>query len=529
MTSDYQAADVDHIIENITFTPAPAGLLRRARTLMIQGTASDVGKSMVVAGLCRAFTRRGLAVRPYKAQNMSNNAAVVVDIDLPPGADRTVAYGEIGRAQALQARACNVPPSIHMNPILLKPQADIGSQVILRGRVLGKCPARIYHRFRHRLMPAVLDSLRRLQAEADLVIVEGAGSGAEVYLRSSDISNMHLAQVANLPVVILSDTDRGGTMAALIGSHVLLDKADRNLVAGYIVNKFRGDFSLFEPACRTITEHTGWPFLGVLRWLPGADRLPAEDSLQLERPADFGGAGLTIAVPRLSRTANFDDLDPLAAEPGVALRWIQPGNPIPRDTDVVILPGSKATRADLAVLRKEGWDIDILAHVRQGGRVVGLCAGFQMLGHVVRDPLGIEGSAGETPGLGLIDIETEIGTEKRLAPIDTRDIKTGCRVAGYEMHMGMTAGPGLERPWLMLDAGDGHTRPEGAVSANGRVMGAYIHGLFGADAFRSRWLTDQGGRASTLAFEARTEAAIEALADHCERNLDLDALLALAR
>ncbi len=529
MTINHQAPDVDSLIEKITYTPAPTGLPRRARTLMIQGTASDVGKSMVVAGLCRAFTRRGLVVRPYKAQNMSNNAAVASDSDLPPGADGAIAFGEIGRAQALQARACKVPPSIHMNPVLLKPQTDIGSQVVLRGRVLGNCPARIYHHMRHRLMPAIIDSLRRLQAEADLVIVEGAGSGAEVYLRSSDITNMHLAQAADLPVVILSDIDRGGTMAALVGSHALLDEDDRIRVAGYIINKFRGDFSLFEPACRTITAHTGWPFLGVLRWFPGADRLPAEDSLQLERPADFGGAGLTISVPRLSRVANFDDLDPLAAEPGVTLRWVQPGNPIPRETDVVILPGSKATRADLAILRQEGWDIDILAHVRQGGRVVGLCAGFQMLGRTVRDPLGIEGPAGETPGLGLIDIETEIGVEKRLASIDTLDIKTGCRVAGYEMHMGRTSGPDLERPWLMLDAGDGHTWPEGAVSVNGRVMGAYIHGLFGADEFRSRWLADHGGRTSTLDFEARTEAAIEALADHCESNLDLDALLALAR
>lgn len=528
MTIDMQAQEAARLIEKIDYMPAPADLPRRARSLMIQGTASDVGKSMFVAGLCRAFTRRGLVVRPYKAQNMSNNAAVAADSDLPPGPNGEIIYGEIGRAQALQARACKAAPSIHMNPVLLKPQTDIGSQVVLRGRVLGNCPARIYHRMRHRMMPAVLDSLRRLEAEADLVIVEGAGSGAEVYLRSSDITNMHLAEAAGLPVVILSDIDRGGTMAAIVGSHALLDPADRARVKGYIVNKFRGDFSLFEPGCKTITEHTGWPFLGVLRWFDRADRLPAEDSLQLERPADFGGRGLNIAVPRLSRVANFDDLDPLAAEPGVALRWIQPGNPIPRDTDVIVLPGSKATRTDLATLRQEGWDLDILAHVRHGGRVVGLCAGFQMLGRVVRDPSGIEGPAGETPGLGLLDIETEIGGEKRLVDIDALDTKSGCRVTGYEMHMGRTAGAGLERPWLVLDDGQG-ARPEGAVSASGRVMGAYVHGLFGSDAFRSHWLTAHGGNASRLDFEARTEAALEALADHCEKNLDLDSLLALAQ
>jgi len=318
-------------------------------------------------------------------------------------------------------------------------------------------------------------------------------------------------------------------MAALVGSHALLDGPDRARVAGYIINKFRGDFSLFEPGCKTITEHTGWPFLGVLRWFDRADRLPAEDTLALEHPADFGGRGLNISVLRLSRVANFDDLDPLAAEPSVAVRWVQPGNPIPRDTDVVVLPGSKATRTDLATLRREGWDIDILAHVRHGGRVVGLCAGFQMLGRVVRDPLGIEGQAGETPGLGLLDIETEIGGKKRLAAIDMTDLQSGCRVTGYEMHMGHTTGPGLRRPWLLLHDGSRCPRQEGAVSSNGRVMGAYIHGLFGSDTFRSRWLADHGAEASALDYEARTEAAIEALADHCEENLDLDTLLALAR
>ncbi|BBF93773.1 cobyric acid synthase [Blastochloris tepida] len=513
-------------LADVVFTPAPADLPKRARTLMIQGTASDVGKSMVVAALCRAYTRRGLIVRPYKAQNMSNNAAVAADCD--PGPDGAVTHGEIGRAQALQARACKVPPSIHMNPVLLKPQTDIGSQVVLRGRVLGNCPARIYHKMRHALMPAVLDSLRRLQAEADLVIVEGAGSGAEVYLRSSDITNMRLAESADLPVAILSDIDRGGTMAAIVGSHALLSEADRARVVGYIINKFRGDFSLFEPGCRTITEHTGWPFLGVIRWFDRADRLPAEDSLALERPAEFGGRGLNVAVPRLSRIANFDDLDPLAAEPGVSLKFVQPGNPIPADTDVIILPGSKATRTDINVLRKEGWDVDILAHVRHGGRVVGLCAGFQMLGKVVRDPLGLEGPAGETAGLGLLDVETEITPDKQLIDLDVTDRISGQRVTGYEMHMGRTIGPGLDKPWLMLGNG-ANARPEGAVSSDGRVTGAYVHGLFGSDAFRAHWLTTVGAQASALDFEARTEAALEALADHVEANLDLDALLKLAR
>ncbi len=508
----------------------PANARKRARALMIQGTSSDVGKSLLVAGLCRAYQRRGLAVRPFKAQNMSNNAAVAVDSDAPPNPDGTWPHGEIGRAQALQARACRVAPSIDMNPVLLKPQTEIGAQVVLRGRVLGNCPAKVYHRMRHALMPSVLGSLEKLRADADLVIVEGAGSGAEVYLRDSDITNMRLAEKADLPVVFLSDIDRGGTMGALVGTHALLRPEDNARVKGYLINKFRGDFSIFEPACETITGRTGWPFLGVVRWFEGGARLPAEDSLALERPAEPGAGNLRVAVPRLSRIANFDDIDPLAAEPGVSVSWVQPGQPIPRETDVIILPGSKATRSDLDVLRREGWDLDILAHARQGGRVVGLCAGFQMLGRVVRDPDGIEGPPGETPGLGLLDIETEIGGNKRLIDLELHDVESGCPVTGYEMHMGRTTGPGLERPWLMLaeQPRSASARPEGAVSADGLIMGAYIHGLFGGDAFRAHWIGRMGGESSRLGYEARIEKALDELAEHIESNLDLDALLAFA-
>jgi adenosylcobyric acid synthase len=361
------------------------------------------------------------------------------------------------------------------------------------------------------------------------VLVEGAGSGAEIYLRHCDITNMHFAERADVPVVVLGDLDKGGTMASLVGTWLLLDEADRTRVVGYIVNKFRGDFSLFEPACETISRITGWPFRGMVRWFEGAHRLPAEDSLALERPAETTGGTLNVAVPRLSRVANFDDLDPLAAESSVNLRWIHPGHPIPAETDVVILPGSKATRADLAVLHREGWDIDIQAHARRGGRVVGLCAGFQMLGRVVRDPLGLEGEPGETLGLGLLDIETEIGPDKRLIEIDGREHLSGCRISGYEMHMGRTTGAGLERPWLLLDDGRGSVRPEGAVTADGRIMGGYLHGIFGADDFRAHWLEQVGAQAARIDFEARIEAALNELADHCEACLDLDALLELAR
>ncbi|SIO55113.1 adenosylcobyric acid synthase (glutamine-hydrolysing) [Rhodovulum sp. ES.010] len=509
------------VIDVPMLDPAPP---RRGRSLMIQGTSSDVGKSLLVAGLARAYARRGLKVAPFKAQNMSNNAAVTVDSDLPLGPDGQVRRGEIGRAQALQARAAGLPPSIHMNPVLLKPQAMVGSQVVLRGRALGNWPARHYHNLKPLLLPAVTDSYRRMAAEADLVLVEGAGAGTETWLRHCDITNMRLAEEADLPVVLLTDNDRGGAMAAVVGSWLLHTEDERARIKGFLLNKFRGYFSLYEPACRTMTETTGWPLLGVARWFDLAAHLPAEDALALERPQAPGGAGLVIAVPQIARTANFDDLDPLSSEPGVDLRWVKSGQPIPAETDVVLLPGSKTTRPALESLRAQGWDVDILAHVRRGGRVVGICAGFQMLGRVVRDPDGIEGPAGETPGLGLLDIETTMTPEKRLVEIDARDALSGARVTGYEMHMGRTEGASLDRPWLRLDGVD-----EGAVSADGRVMGAYLHGLFGADSFRRHWLTAMGGRASGLDYEAQVDAALNALADQLEHDLDLDALLALAR
>ena len=502
-------------------TPPPP---RRGRALMIQGTSSDVGKSLLVAGLCRAYARRGLKVAPFKAQNMSNNAAVTVDSDLPPGPDGQARRGEIGRAQALQARAAGVAPSIHMNPVLLKPQALVGSQVVLRGRALGNWPARHYHHLKPFLLPAVMDSYRRIAAEADLVLVEGAGAATETWIKHCDITNMRLAEEADLPVVLLTDNDRGGALAAVVGSWMLHDEAERARVKGILVNKFRGYFSLYEPACRTMTEITGWPFLGVARWFEAAGRLPAEDALALERPATGSGAGLIVAVPHLDGVANFDDLDPLGAEPGVDLRWIRHGQPIPPEADVVLLPGSKTTRAALATLRAQGWDVDIRAHLRRGGRVVGICAGFQMLGCVVRDPEGIEGPAGETEGLGLLDLETVMTRDKMLTEVQATDSLSGQALAGYEMHMGRTTGPGLDRPWFRLDG-----RPEGAVSGDGRVMGSYLHGLFGADGFRGHWIAAMGGRASGLDHAAQIETTLDGLADQLEEDLDLDALLALAK
>lgn len=482
-----------------------------ARRLMVLGTGSDVGKSLFVAGLARAFTRRGLKVAPFKAQNMSNNAAVTAD------------GGEIGRAQALQARAAGVPLSVHMNPVLLKPDSDVDAQVVVQGQVLGRFSAADYQALKPGLRGRVIESLDRLSATHDLVLIEGAGSGAERYLRPQDISNMGLAEAADLPVLLLGDESRGGVTAAVIGHHHLWTASERARVGGVIVTKFRGDPAIFAPAAADIRAETGWPVLGLMRWSEAARRLPEEDSLGLARKRGAAGA-LVIAVLELPRVANFDDLDPLAAEPGVDLRWVRPGQPIPAEAAVVILPGSKATRAALAALRAEGWDVDIRAHLRRDGRVVGICAGFQMLGRVVRDPEGIEGAPGETEGLGLLDLETVIGPTKRLAAIDARDSLSGARVQGYEMHMGRSFGPDLARPWLCPDG-----RPEGAMSADGKVMGSYLHGLFGTAGFRGHWLAQQGVTAAAQDHGARIEAALDAFAAEIEADLDLDALLDLAR
>jgi len=482
--------------------------------LMLQGTGSHVGKSLLVAGLGRAFSRRGLRVRPFKPQNMSNNAAV------------TANGGEIGRAQALQARACGVAASVHMNPVLLKPQSEVGAQVVVQGRVLGNYDARAYFELRPTLMPHVVESYRRIAGEADLVLVEGAGSPAEVNLRKNDIANMGFAAAADVPVVLVGDIERGGVIAALVGTWELLEPAERARLKGYVVNKFRGDPVLFDDALAIIEARTGMQSFGVVPWFESARLLPAEDILGLEERVASGAAGaIRIAVPRLPRLANFDDLDPLAAEPDVMLRVVPPGAPLPGDADLVILPGSKATLADLGALRAEGWDVDLAAHVRRGGAVLGICAGLQMLGRSIADPAGIEGRPAEAAGLGLLDLATTLQSAKRLAEVSGREVASGERVQGFEMHVGESTGPALARSMLEL-AG----RPDGAVSQDGRIMGCYVHGLFAADGFRHAFLARLRERAvSGVAYETQIEASLDALADHLEASLDTDGLLALAR
>ncbi len=482
-----------------------------ARALMFQGTGSDVGKSLMVAGLCRAFAARGLKVRPFKPQNMSNNAAVTAD------------GGEIGRAQALQARACGVAPSVHMNPVLLKPQSEIGAQVVVQGRVLGAYKARAYRELAPQLMSAVLDSYARLSAEVDLVLVEGAGSAAEVNLRASDIANMGFARETRTPVVLIGDIDRGGVIAQIVGVKAVLAPEDADMIVGFLVNKFRGDASLFDDGMRLIAERTAWPALGLVPFFPAAHRLPPEDAMGLDRADEQRRGGVTIAVPRLARIANFDDFDPLRLEPDVRLVMVKPGEPLPV-ADLVILPGSKATIADLAFFRAQGWDIDLLAHVRRGGRVLGLCGGYQMLGRRIADPDGIEGPPSEVEGLGLLDVETVMTGDKALTHVAGTCLPNSAPFQGYEMHIGRTSGPDCARPLLRLTDG----REDGAISPDGRVMGAYAHGLFADDAQRAAWLAPLG-TSSALAYEATVERTLDELAAHLATHVDLDRLLSLAR
>ena len=479
--------------------------------LMLQGCGSDVGKSVLVAGLCRLFANRGLRVRPFKPQNMSNNAAVTAD------------GGEIGRAQALQALACRVEPTVHMNPVLLKPQSDTGAQLVVRGRVEGEWQARAYQDRKAGLLPIVVDSFRRLQGEAELVLVEGAGSPAETNLRAGDIANMGFAHAADVPVVLVGDIDRGHVIASLVGAHTVLDPADRDRIQGFLVNKFRGDPSLFDEGRAEIVRRTGWADLGMAPWLAAATRLPAEDAVVLERPITGGSQRVTIAVPMLSRIANFDDFDPLRAEPDVDLRFIPPGRPLPGDAAVVILPGTKATLADLAFLRAQGWDIDLAAHVRRGGHVLGVCGGYQLLGRRIADPAGVEGRLGEAAALGLLDVETVLAGDKVLRPVQGR-LRQGAAIEGYEIHVGRTTGPGTARPFAVL-AGD---RPDGAVSADGRIGGGYVHGLFASAAARAELLEQWGGESRVGDYGAIVDAALDEIAEALARSFDVTGLSRLA-
>ena len=463
--------------------------------IMLQGTGSDVGKTVLVAGLCRLAANRGLRVRPFKPQNMSNNAAVADD------------GGEIGRAQWLQALACRVEPSVHMNPVLLKPQSSTGSQIILQGKVFGQAGGRDYQALKPRLLSAVMESWAKVGEDADLVIVEGAGSPAEINLRDNDIANMGFATKADVPVVLVGDIDRGGVIASLVGTHNILPDEDRRMISGYLINKFRGDVSLFDKGIEQIGKFTGWPCFGVIPWLEEAGRLPAEDSVVLERMARGAERALKVAVPVLERIANFDDLDPLAAEQDVEIVMVRPGESLPPDAGLVVIPGSKSTISDLIAFRENGWDSQLLRHVQSGGHVIGLCGGYQLLGRKVSDPDAIEGEVTEVDGLGLLDVETVMEPAKTVRNSTAWSVPYDVAMSGYEIHLGRTQGPDCARPYCRING-----RDDGAMSSDGRVVGTYLHGLFGDDTFRRLYLKDLGIEGAGLNYRAEVDSALDSIA-----------------
>ena len=478
-------------------------------SLMIQGCGSDVGKSILVAGLCRLFTNRGLKVRPFKPQNMSNNAAVTAD------------GGEIGRAQALQAMACRTVPTVDMNPVLLKPQSDIGAQVIVRGKRVGNQEASTFQGNKGALLDVVLESYQRLRAECDLVMVEGAGSPAETNLRANDIANMGFSRAANVPVLLVGDIDRGHVIAALVGAHTVLDVADRAMIRGFIINKFRGDPTLFVDGRTDIARRTGWRDYGMVPWLAAARRLPAEDAVILQAEAQSTGRSLKVAALLLPHIANFDDFDPLRVDRNISFIYVTPGMAVPGDVDLLIIPGTKTTLGDLAFLRKQGWDVDIAAHVRRGGRVLGICGGMQMLGTRIADPDGIEGPAATAEGLGYLKVETLLTADKVLRPVSGRLAQGGAAFEGYEMHVGRTSGPGLARSFATLDG----SRFDGAVSADGRITGTYVHGLLQSGTTRAAIL-GVGTRAGDHQYAV--DLLLDEIAKALEQSLDIPGLAAIA-
>ena len=471
-------------------------------TLMVQGTTSDAGKSTLVTALCRWLARQGVAVAPFKPQNMALNSAVTAD------------GGEIGRAQAVQAQAANLAPHSDMNPVLLKPNSDIGAQVIIHGRAFASMDAAAYHDYKRVAMQAVLDSHRRLSAAYRVVMVEGAGSPAEINLRAGDIANMGFAEAVDCPVILIADIDRGGVFAHLVGTLELLSASEQARVRGFVINRFRGDIALLQPGLDWLEQRTGKPVLGVLPYLTDF-HLEAEDAIDT-RQTDKAATTLTVVVPVLPRISNHTDFDPLRLHPQVDLQFVGPGQPIP-PADLLILPGSKSVRADLAFLRANGWETAIRRHLRYGGRLLGICGGLQMLGRRIADPLGLEGAPGESAGLGLLDFTTELAAEKQLCNVQGRLALEGEAVSGYEIHAGVSTGPALERAAVELDDG----RHDGALSADGQVLGTYLHGLFEGPAACAALLRWAGlGTVDTVDYLALREREIERLADLVEAHLD---------
>ena len=485
-------------------------------TLMIQGTTSDAGKSTLAAALCRLLKKDGIPVVPFKPQNMALNSAVTAD------------GGEIGRAQALQAQAAGIAPHTDMNPVLLKPSSDTGAQVIVHGKVRADMNARDYHRYKTEAMQAVLQSYARLRAHYACVIVEGAGSPAEINLRARDIANMGFAEAVDCPVIIVADIDRGGVFAHLTGTLDCLSERERERVVGFVINRFRGDISLLQGGLDWLEQRTGKPVLAVLPYLHGL-QLDAEDAVAAtqEHKGDF-----RVVVPVFPRISNHTDFDALRAHPDLDLRFIGPGQPIP-PADLIILPGSKNTRGDLQWLRQHGWTEAISRHLRYGGKLIGICGGFQMMGERIDDPHGVEGTPGSSAGLGLLAMQTELTQEKRLLQVSGHcnfdnfgnfgnPGQNNASVRGYEIHMGVSHGAALDRPAFVIEG-----RGEGAQSADGQLLGSYLHGMFDHPQALAALLAWAGLKdAAALDLDALREASLERLAE-ATRPL-YDALLALS-
>ena len=482
-----------------------------ATALMVQGTTSDAGKSTLVAALGRILKRRGVRVAPFKPQNMALNAAVTVD------------GGEIGRAQALQALACGLEAHSDFNPVLLKPTTDCKAQIIIHGKVATDLDAQAYHAYKPRAMGAVLESWQRLTAAYDCVLVEGAGSPAEINLRDRDIANMGFAEAVDCPVILIADIDRGGVFAHLVGTLELLSPSEQARVQGFVINRFRGDIALLQPGLDWLEARTGKPVLGVLPYLHGL-MLDAEDAIAIVAVDPEKRPKIKVVSPVWPRIANHNDLDPLRMHPEVDFRWVGPGEVMP-PADLIVLPGSKAVRADLDWLRSQGWEAAIRKHLRYGGKLIGLCGGYQMLGHAVHDPLGLEGEAGSTAGLGLLAVETTLGTEKQLRNVRGRlALPGGAAMTGYEIHLGITTGAGLDQPAVHLADG----RSDGVVSPDGQILATYCHGLFEHPDALAALLAWAGLETSSpVDFRARREADLERLADAVEAALDWERLASL--
>lgn len=473
---------------------------------MVQGTTSDAGKSVLTAGLCRVLARRGIKVAPFKPQNMALNSAVTSD------------GGEIGRAQAVQAQASYLEPHSDFNPVLLKPNSDIGAQVIIHGKALTEMDATVYHDYKTTAMSAVLASHQRLSQQYQAIIVEGAGSPAEINLREGDIANMGFAEAVDCPVILIADIDRGGVFAHLVGTLALLSESEQQRVIGFVINRFRGDINLLQPGLDWLENHTGKSVLGVLPYLQDF-HLEAEDAIDSSQQLNDNNS-FRVLVPVFQRISNHTDFDALRLHPQVDLQFIGPGTELPA-ADLIILPGSKSVRRDLDFLRQQGWEQAIARHLRYGGKVIGICGGFQMLGMSIDDPEGIEGSPGHSPGLGLLDIQTRLKPEKQLHRVNGTLAFTDAQVSGYEIHAGISEGRGLEQPAIKLD-----TKYDGALSADGQILGTYIHGLFDQQQARNALLEWAGlSSGQDFDYQARQEQEIDRLADMIEQELDINALL----